>query len=124
MERLFGPKETWAIPDEPVAETEPEEYKGFLLIRCSRCGKLHGFCARQPLSQYQCRDCGGFTPLHGLTSATVRCKCGKRFKYRTNLEDDTFTYTCLSCGAPVDLAYNAKARAYQTVLRCSLSQFM
>lgn len=115
-ERLFGPRETWAIPNEPATEAEPEEYKGFLLIRCSRCGKLHGFCARQPISQYQCRDCGGFTPLHGLTSATVRCKCGKRFKYRTNLDDDTFTYTCLSCGAPVDLAYNSKARAYQTVL--------
>ena len=25
------------------------------------------------------------------------------------------TYSCLSCGAPVDLAYNKKARAYQTV---------
>lgn len=24
-------------------------------------------------------------------------------------------YSCLSCGAPVDLAYNKKARAYQTV---------
>ena len=44
-----------------------------------------------------------------------RCKCGKIFKYRTNIEEDSITYNCLSCGAPVDLVYNKKARAYQTV---------
>lgn len=48
-------------------------------------------------------------------SAHIRCKCGKSFKYRTNIEEDSITYNCLSCGAPVDLAYNKKARAYQTV---------
>jgi len=37
------------------------------------------------------------------------------FKYRTNIEEDSITYNCLSCGAPVDLAYNKKTRAYQTV---------
>lgn len=58
---------------------------------------------------------GGETPLHDLTSAHIRCKCGKSFKYRTNIEEDSITYNCLSCGAPVDLAYNKKARAYQTV---------
>ena len=50
-----------------------------------------------------------------LTSAHIRCKCGKSFKYRTNIEEDSITYNCLSCGAPVDLAYNKKARTYQTV---------
>ena len=59
--------------------------------------------------------CGGETPLHDLTSAHIRCKCGKIFKYRTNIEEDSITYNCLSCGAPVDLVYNKKARAYQTV---------
>lgn len=52
---------------------------------------------------------------HDLTSAHIRCKCGKSFKYRTNIEEDSITYNCLSCGAPVDLVYNKKARAYQTV---------
>lgn len=114
-ERLFGPKANWSIHDEPATTMEHEEYKGFLLIECANCGKLHGFCAKHPISQYQCRDCDGVTQLHDLVSAIIRCKCGKRFKYRTNLEGVTFTYSCLSCGAPVDLAYNAKAREYQTV---------
>ena len=92
-ETMFGPKEAWAIPDRAEAEeTTPKTYKGFLLIRCAQCGELRGFCAKQPI-----------------------CKCGKHFKYRTNFEEDVFTYSCLSCGAPVDLAYNKEARAYQTV---------
>ena len=96
-------------------ETTPKTYKGFLLIRCAQCGELRGFCAKQPISSYRCATCNGETPLHDLTSAHIRCKCGKHFKYRTNFEEDVFTYSCLSCGAPVDLAYNKKARAYQTV---------
>lgn len=115
-ETMFGPKETWAIPETAEPEdVESKTYKGFLLIRCAQCGELRGFCAKQPLSDYRCAACGGETPLHDLTSAHIRCKCGKHFKYRTNLEEDVFTYTCLSCGAPVDLAYNKKAHAYQTV---------
>lgn len=119
VERMFGAKETWNIPDrQPVEapEGEPKQYKGFLLIRCGKCGKLHGFCAKAPIAQYQCRDCGGFTPLHDLTSLQLHCKCGGRFKYKTNVLEDTFTYNCLTCGAPVDLVFNKKAHAYQTVL--------
>ena len=142
-ETMFGPKETWAIPDRAEAEEiTPKTYKGFLLIRCGfkscprvgghlsqylkilaapwfqvvpPCGELRGFCAKQPISSYRCATCNGETPLHDLTSAHIRCKCGKIFKYRTNIEEDSITYNCLSCGAPVDLVYNKKARAYQTV---------
>lgn len=115
-ETMFGPKETWAIPDRAEAEeTALKTYKGFLLIRCAQCGDLRGFCVKKPISSYRCAACGGETPLHDLTSAHIRCKCGKSFKYRTNIEEDSITYSCLSCGAPVDLAYNKKARAYQTV---------
>lgn len=113
---MFGPKETWDIPDKAEAEeTTPKTHKGFLLIRCAQCGDLRGFCVKQPISSYRCAACGGETPLHDLMSAHIRCKCGKSFKYRTNIEEDSITYNCLSCGAPVDLAYNKKARAYQTV---------
>lgn len=115
-ETMFGPKETWDIPDKAEAEeTTPKTHKGFLLIRCAQCGDLRGFCVKQPISSYRCAACGGETPLHDLMSAHIRCKCGKSFKYRTNIEKDSITYNCLSCGAPVDLAYNKKARAYQTV---------
>lgn len=68
-ETMFGPKETWAIPDRAEAEeTTPKTYKGFLLIRCAQCGELRGFCAKQPISSYRCATCNGETPLHDLTS--------------------------------------------------------
>lgn len=55
------------------------------------------------------------TPLNDIVPMYVRCKCGQRFRYQTNLTDDCFTYTCFGCGAPVDMAYNKKGRKYQTV---------
>ena len=117
-ETMFGPKETWAIPDRAEAEEiTPKTYKGFLLIRCAQCGELRGFCAKQPISFYRCATCNGETPLHDLTSAHIRCKCGKIFKYRTNIEEDSITYNCLSCGAPVDLVYNKKARDHRSCER-------
>ena len=88
VERMFGAKETWNIPDRQPIETsegEPKRYKGFLLIRCGKCGKLHGFCAKAPIAQYQCRDCGGFTPLHDLTSLQLHCKCGGRARRTATL---------------------------------------
>lgn len=118
-ERLFGPKETWTRPIveiEDAPKAEGKRYKGFLLIRCSKCGQVRGFCAREPIAASQCRACNEFTPLDELLPMQVRCKCGSIFRYKTNLTEDSFSYSCLSCGAPVDLAYNKKAGRYQTVL--------
>lgn len=113
-ETMFGPKETWTIHDKNES-TGPKTYKGFLLIRCARCGELRGFCAKQPISSYRCAVCEGETPLRNLVPAYVNCKCGAQFKYRTNMTGCSFTYKCLHCGAPVDMEYNEKARTYQTV---------
>ena len=119
-ETMFGPKETWAIPDRAEAEeTTPKTYKGFLLIRCAQCGELRGFCAKQPISSYRCATCNGETPLHDLTSAHIRCKCGKHFKYRTNFEEDVFTYSCLSCGAPVAPIRRCGDAHYHRSRQCS-----
>lgn len=123
-ERMFGAKEAWAARPDAKEENaeEPEEmpeiaervktYQGFLLVRCGKCRNTYGFCAKAPISEYRCRDCGGVTPLRGLTALHIRCKCGQKFKYRTNLTEDVISYTCLGCGAPVDVVYNAKKNAY------------
>lgn len=93
---------------------ELEEYKGFLLIRCEECGKLKGFCAKQPMSEYRC-DCGHTTELHALKAAHLKCKCGSSFTYNTNITDEQFDYPCLNCGSPVDLALNRRRDTYITV---------
>lgn len=37
-------------------------HKGFLLMKCPECGKIKGFCAKEPITEYRC-SCGAMTPL-------------------------------------------------------------
>ena len=111
VERMFGPKDSWG-QEQKAAGSKP--YRGFLLMRCRECGKLRGFHAKVPITEYRC-ECGGVTPVANLRPLHLRCKCGKHFMYRTNVVEDTLTYGCLACGAPVDLKYNPKSDSYETV---------
>lgn len=93
----------------------PEEYKGFLLIKCEHCGKVRGFCSKTPITSSKC-DCGGRTELHSLKRAFLKCsKCGNQFKYQTNITDEVFDYACLNCGSPVDLQLNKRGDTYVTI---------
>lgn len=105
---------------EKSAEEAPKEsetinhYKGFLLIKCQHCGKIKGFCPKEPISEYRCK-CGGSTPLINLVPAHLNCKCGSHFKYKTNITDERFEYNCLECGSPVDLELNSRRNTYVTI---------
>lgn len=94
---------------------EPEEYRGFLLIKCPVCGKLRGFCAKQPITSSICRECGHDIKLHDLLPVHLKCKCGSDFTYKTNVTEPTFDYPCLKCGSPVDLELNRRGTAYVTI---------
>lgn len=99
----------------PELPPRPEEYKGFLLIKCEHCGKVRGFCSKTPITSSKC-DCGGRTELHGLKRAFLKCsKCGNQFKYQTNITDEVFDYSCLNCGSPVDLQLNKRGDTYVTI---------
>lgn len=95
-------------------QAEPEEYKGFLMIKCEKCGTVKGFCAKTPISEYKC-ECGGKTKLHDLKMVHLHCKCGSHFKYKTNITDERFEYNCLTCGSPVDLELNGRRNTYVTI---------
>ena len=99
---------------EAPEEHEPEEYRGFLLIKCEHCGKIRGFCAKTPTTEHRC-ECGGRTKLHDLKPAYLKCKCGGQYKYKTNITDETFEYNCLNCGSPVDLELNSRRNTYVTI---------
>lgn len=86
VDSLFGNMQTGQAKKEQV---EPEEYKGFLMIKCEKCGTVKGFCAKTPISEYKC-DCGGRTKLHDLKMVHLHCKCGSYFKYKTNITDERF----------------------------------
>lgn len=117
VERLFGDfrgKEEEKSEAEKPEEHEPEEYRGFLLIKCKHCGKLKGFCAKTPISEFAC-DCGGKTELYGLKAAHLHCKCGSNWTYKTNVTDEAFDYNCLNCGSPIDLELNSRRNTYVTI---------
>lgn len=116
VERMFGDVHS-RIPIESVStplKKSEETYKGFLLIECEDCGKLRGFYSKYPTAAYYC-TCGHATPLRELRPAHLHCKCGSSFKYMTNVRKSSFSYSCLDCGAPIDLELNKSGTAFVTV---------
>lgn len=109
VERMFGDFRTSRAAEPKAAET----YRGFLMVQCESCGKVKGFCANVPISEYTC-ECGQVTQLHDLRPVHLECKCGSEFTYRTNITGKRFDFPCLHCGSPVDLALNKRGTAYVT----------
>ena len=90
----------------PKVKKQEESYKGFLLIQCEDCGKIRGFCAKTPQTEYFC-DCGNTTKLENLLPAFLKCKsCDGTFRYMTNVRDRKFAFHCLNCGRKISLALN------------------
>ena len=105
------PAETPA--DKPFTRREPEkEYRGFVFLRCPKCGKERAFCAKQPMTRYLCRDCGALSELPPPTRVYVRCECGNQAKYVTNIGDWCFDVPCIQCGAPCPVEYHPGKRIY------------
>lgn len=96
------------------SENEPEQYRGFLLIRCEHCGKIRAYCSNYPVTYHKC-ECGHKTDLHDLKPLYANCECGQRSYYRTNIEDPILDVNCISCGAPVAVEWNAKKKRYGTI---------
>lgn len=96
------------------SENEPEQYRGFLLIRCEHCGKIRAYCSNYPVTYHKC-ECGHKTDLHDLKPLYANCECGQRSYYRTNIEDPILDVNCISCGAPVAVEWNAKKKCYRTI---------
>lgn len=96
------------------ADDDQGPYKGFLLIQCEECGEVKAFCAKKEVYGFKC-SCGCETALEKLRPVFMHCKCGKTFRYKTNMTQDTYSHTCISCEAPVDLELNKKRTAYVTV---------
>lgn len=100
---------------EPYYEkTQEEGYKGFLLIKCEKCGKIKGFCSKHSLRYHEC-ECGHRTELGDMRPLHLHCKCGSHYKYQTNVQDAELAYRCLNCGSPVDLELNGRRNAYVTI---------
>ncbi len=93
----------------------PRTFKGFLYIKCSKCGHIHAFCAKTPMSVYRCGECGGRTPLDSMAPLRITCECGAKYNYLTNVVMDQMDVTCFTCGAPVAVEWNERLQKYTTI---------
>lgn len=92
------------------------KYRGFMYIKCCKCGKEEGFMPRQGREYYRCDSCGSNTEFKKpLVPMYVNCECGSRFKYMTNMEGKRFDINCFDCGAPVAVEWNEKRKQYETI---------
>lgn len=89
-------------------------YKGFLYIKCQKCGEIKGYCTKYPLKYHQCA-CGAKTELVDLVPLYISCECGRKFKYQTNMTEKQFDIECLDCGAPVAVHWNEKKKLYEAI---------
>lgn len=118
-EQMEQPKEQINPEKEDTSEEEDsctgrEGYTGFLLIKCSHCGKTKAFCSKSPLTYYKC-ECGEKTELNDLHRLYITCECGKKYGYRTNIQEPVLDVNCINCGAPVAVQWNSKKELYETI---------
>lgn len=113
--RMFGERHGAPVPQTPTDSYNIDSYRGFLIIKCRSCGNVHAFCSNQPVKSYNCPQCNSTTELVGMRPAFIHCECGGDFKYRTNIQDKQFTYTCFKCGSPVEMELNGKGNAFVTI---------
>ena len=74
-------------------------YKGFMYIRCPKCGEIKGFNAKKESRSFICVDCGIVTPFEEpLKRLYLNCECGRRFTYWTNMTEEMFDIPCIDCG--------------------------
>ncbi len=114
-ETPVGGYEPWEMTAQGGLGDRQESYKGFLVVKCEECGEIRAFCAKHEIYAYKCRECGHETLLEGLRPMFASCKCGGQFRYKTNLQDETYTQECLNCKMPIDVRLNRRRTAYVTV---------
>ena len=120
VSEIFGLAKQYQEEDGIAAsEKNPESedfssYTGFMFIECEACKTVKAFCARVPIIEYRCKECGHSTPLKDLKLMHMRCRCGKDWTYRTNLSVPEYKASCLECGQEVSLRLNKRGSTYVT----------
>lgn len=107
------PSRPYSKPTEAAAGGRGET--GFLIIKCSHCGDVHAFCAKQPITVYRCEKCGGHTPLTDMSPLRIMCECGSKYNYRTNITENQMDVNCYRCGCPVAVEWVERRGRYEPI---------
>ncbi|MDE7243282.1 MAG: hypothetical protein K2O18_04795 [Oscillospiraceae bacterium] len=87
--------------------------KGFVLIRCEKCGNIFRSFLRSPQKMLSCK-CGNHidlaVPLAGFEYTCERC--GRKNFGSTNIEDPSIEVRC-SCGEQAELDWVSADKEYQ-----------
>lgn len=118
LDELEKKQKEKTAPPPYYAGTADGKYKGFMYIKCEHCGETRGFCAKQPIDEYRCDECGGKTKLKDLRRMFLDCECGSHYKYYTNETAEVVTNNCINCGSPVDMMLNSRRTAYVSIGGC------
>ena len=116
-------EEEVVIKKTPTTNIKKIEYpKGFLYLKCDKCGKSHGFCSTKSVKSFKCDFCGSKTPLipEELRVAHLYCPkckklhnpCGGRYTYTTNINRNGFVMKCFNCNTSYYMQYSKEDEAY------------
>ena len=106
-------KPTKIAEAEQVPAADSGGIKGFVLIRCEKCGRVFRSFLRSPQKMLSCK-CGNHIDLTApLTGFEYTCEsCGKKNWGSTNIEDDSIEVRCL-CGEQAELYWSSEDKEYQ-----------
>ena len=96
---------------------ENKGYRGFMYLKCERCGETKTFFAKNFTNVYNCRECNHdtyFSP-EDIKRVFLTCKeCGDELKYWTNEDAEKIEIECHNCGTTNTLIKNLTGTAYKT----------
>ena len=110
-ERMFRKREDWNDDNFKLV-------KGFVVLKCQKCGEIKSFFIRERQKHFQCFSCKAETPIDKDVVRPVYTKChccGNELMFRTNLTGDRIEIPCKKCGTLIPCALNKKGNAYNTV---------
>ena len=90
-------------------------YSGFIIMECETCGNVRTFYTKESIEFNYCKECGKATELKVMRKVKAECKCGNKIRYKTNSKSPIIGIDCFICGAPIDLEFNPRTKAYSTM---------
>lgn len=92
--------------------SRPDSYSGNAYLFCKGCGRGFGIFLRGQRTEIFCKQ-GHQIPLTDLARFRYKCPCCEKLRSGwTNSQDASIELTC-TCGNPITLTWNKKAREYR-----------
>lgn len=106
------------MPKNKVVQNQSDNntVNGFVYIQCPKCKFTRGLFIKNQTTM-RCLECDSEIDLtkEDLIPLYLRCECGNRLNYLTNITDKMTDVECKKCGYLVPVAYNPHGNKYDTI---------